>query len=104
MKKFGPFKKYAYACAPILIYNSMNMKTRDYNPPMTKEEKRLYQEINRYYERHYFNDKLCKSRSLGMCQNAGRFYIVDTLNNTVLALNVDLERLQKEMKEMKYKQ
>lgn len=90
--------------AQILIYNSMNTKTRDYNPPMTKEEKRLYQKINRYYERHYYDERLCKSRSLGMCHGAGRFYIVDTLNNTVLALNVDLERLQKEIKEMNYKQ
>lgn len=80
------------------------MKTKDYNPPMTKEEKRLYQEINRYYVSNDYNEKLCKSRSLGMCQNAGRFYIVDTLTNTVLALNVGLEGLQNEIKEMKYNQ
>lgn len=82
-------------------YNLKKMKTRDYNPPMTKEEKRLYQEINRFYVRHDFNEKLCKSRSFGMCHNAGRFYIVDTLANTVLSLNVDLERLQEEIKKMK---
>lgn len=82
----------------------MNMKTRDYNPPMTKEERHLYQEINRYYVKHDFNEKLCKSRSLGMCQNAGRFYMIDTLNNTVLALNVDPERLLEEIKKKKYNQ
>lgn len=80
------------------------MKTRDSNPPMTKEEKRMYQEINRYYDRHNYDDKLCKSRSLGMCQAAGRFFIVDTLNQTVLALNVDLEKLQNEIKELKHNQ
>lgn len=90
-----------YVGRPILNYNSMNMKTRDYNPPMTKEEKRLYQEINRYYVKHDYNEKLCKSRSFGMCQNAGRFYIVDTLNNTVLALYVDPERLLAEIKKRK---
>ena len=80
------------------------MKTRDYNPPMTKEEKLMYQEINRYYYRHNYDERLCKARSLGMCQNVGRFYIVDTLSNTVLALNVNLERLQNEIKELKYNQ
>jgi hypothetical protein len=82
----------------------MNMETKDYNPSMTKEEKRSYQEINRYYVRHDYNDKLCKSRSLGMCQNAGRFYIVDTLNNTVLGLYVDPGRLLEDIKKMKYDQ
>jgi len=77
------------------------MKTKDYNPPMTKEERRMYQEINRYYDSHYYDEKLCKARSLGMCQNAGRFYIVDTLSNTLLYINVDIERLQNEIKEKK---
>lgn len=80
------------------------MKTRDYNPPMTKEEKRMYQEINRYYDIHNYYQRLCKSRSFGMCQAAGRFYIVDPIAHTVLALNVDLERLQNEIKKLKYNQ
>ena len=80
------------------------MKTKDYNPPMTKEEKRLYQDINRYYDSHYYDKKLCKSRSLRMCQAAGRFFIVDPIAQTVLALNVNLERLQNEIKELKYNQ
>jgi hypothetical protein len=77
------------------------MKTRDYNPPMTKEEKRLYQEINRFYKANGSTEKLCKSRSLGMYQNVGRFYILDTYRNTVLFLNVNLEKLQEEIKKMK---
>ena len=80
------------------------MKTRDYNPPMTKEEKQMYQEINRYYDRHNYYQRLCKSRSLGMCQNAGRFYIVDTLSNTLLYMNVNIERLQNEIREIKNNQ
>lgn len=80
------------------------MKPRDYNLAMTKEEKRMYQEINRYYDRHNYYQRLCKSRSLGMCQNAGRFYIVDTLSNTLLYMNVDIERLQNEIREIKNNQ
>lgn len=91
----------AYVGRPIFKYNLKNMKTREYNPPMTEEEKWLYQEINRFYVRHDFNEKLCKSRSFGMYQNVGRFYILDTYRNTILSLNVDLEKLQEEIKKMK---
>lgn len=80
------------------------MKTRDYNPPMTKEEKRMYQEINRYYDTHYYDEKLCKARSLCLYQNLGRFYIVDTLAITILYMNVDIERLLNEIKEKKNNQ
>jgi len=73
------------------------MKTRDYNPPMTKKEIRLYQEINRFYKANGSTEKLCKSRSLGMYQNVGRFYILDTYRNTVLYLNVNPERLFQEI-------
>lgn len=64
----------------------------------------MYQEINWYYDRHNYDEKLCKARSLGMCQNAGRFYTVDTLSNTLLYMNVDIERLQGEIKEKRFKQ
>jgi len=76
------------------------MKTRDYNPPMTKEEKGMYQEINRYYDRCNYDNRLCKSKSSRLCQAVGRFYIVDPIVNAVLALNVDLERLQNEIMEI----
>lgn len=80
------------------------MKTRDYNPPMTKEEKLMYQEINRYYDRYNYDNRLCKSKSSRLCQAVGRFFIVDPIAHTVLALNVDLERLQNEIKKLKYNQ
>jgi len=44
--------------------------------------------------------KLFKSRSSGELSNLGRFYVVDTLTNTVKDSHVDLEQLAHKMEVM----
>jgi hypothetical protein len=67
------------------------MKAIDYNPPMSKEEKLICKKINRISKKNGSKKKICKSRSLAMFQNAGRFYILDISRNLILYYNVSPE-------------
>jgi hypothetical protein len=65
------------------------MKTSDYNPPMTDKERLICKKINRISKKNGPMEKICKSRSLQMFLNVGRFYMMDISRNTILFHNVD---------------
>jgi hypothetical protein len=67
------------------------MNTLDYNPPMTKKEKIICRRINRINKRNGSSERICKSRSLSLFQNVGRFYIKDSHRNLIYFHNVDPE-------------
>lgn len=62
-----------------------------YVRPMMVQEKKLYDKINRILKKDNSFLRIRKSRSLGMLQNCGEFYILDIYSNTVCGYNVNLE-------------
>jgi len=73
------------------------MRTSDYNPPMTDKERLICKKINRISKKNGSIEIICKSKSLQMFLNAGRFYLLDIFRNEILYYNVNPENLLQEM-------
>lgn len=58
-------------------------------------ERALYQRINRKLKPNY--EQLRTSRGLRMESNVGHYYILDVWRNVIIAQNVDLETLGREL-------
>jgi hypothetical protein len=67
------------------------MRTSDYNPPLTDVERLICKKINMIYKKNGLMEQICKSRSLAMFLNAGRFYKLDISRNLILYYNVGPE-------------